>query len=153
MQRIKERKWKTASVFHLKDKILGNKKKDSEAPTSVLDPKTKELVFKPKEILKVSADFFKTLPSNRDPKDDYKEDVKLKRKVHQVRMREVVENDLKFSTEMFEETFKLLQKKPKFDLILKAGKSLHSALKKLYKVVWTHEKKPDTWRDTVVIQL
>ena len=56
-------------------------------------------------------------------------------------MREVVENDLEFSTEMFEETFKLLQKKggSKFDFILKAGKSLHSALKKLYEVVWKQE--------------
>ena len=154
MQRIRERKGKAASVFYLKEKLLGSKKKDSEAPTVVLNPKNNELVFQLKEIIRVSAEYLKDLLTNRDPKEEYREDVELKRQVHQVRMNETVENDIEFSTEMFEETFKLLKKKggSKFDLILKARKSRHTALHKLYEVVWTQEKKPDSWRDTVVIQ-
>ena len=54
----------------------------------------------------------------------------------------------------FKDTFKLLIKKgQKYNFIVKAGKSLHNALFKLFNVVWTFQKKPDSWRDSVVIQL
>ena len=65
------------------------------------------------------------------------------------------ENDVKFSKTMFENTLRILKKKngSKYDFVLKAGPSLHSALFKLYETVWEKESKPDKWRDTLVIQL
>ena len=49
---------------------------------------------------------------------------------------------------------KMLQRKgkKKYEFILNGGKSLHDALFKLYSVVWKKEKKPDIWRDTIIIQ-
>ena len=53
--------------------------------------------------------------------------------VHEVRMEEEVEDDVKFSPQMFDETMRILRKKAgeKYRFILKGGKSLHNALYKL----------------------
>ena len=70
-------------------------------------------------------------------------------------MRETIENDIEFSGELFYKTFNILKKKSggKFDFIIKAGNSYISALHKLYEVVWKTGRKPDKWRDSVLIQL
>ena len=96
----------------------------------------------------------KELLTNRKPSKEYERDVELKSIVHEKRMNEQLENDVEFTEEIFEDTLKLLHKKgEKYNFIVKAGKSLHNALFKLFNVVWTFQKKPDSWRDSVVIQL
>ena len=49
----------------------------------------------------------------------------------------------------------MLKKKTghKYDFILKSGDSLKAALFTLFKVVWEFEKKPDIWRNSILIQL
>ena len=92
--------------------------------------------------------------TNKEPKEEYKVDLEWKRKVHNVRMAERLYEEKEFSRQMFKETLEQLKKKgDKFKFILKAGKSLHEALFKLYEVVWNKEKIPDTWRETIVIPL
>ena len=92
---------------------------------------------------------------NRSPKKDFELDLKLKREIHEVRRKEVKENDIEFTSELFSKTLKLLRKKisEKFNFILKAGNSYLFALHKLFELVWTTGKKPDKWRDSVLIQL
>ena len=70
-------------------------------------------------------------------------------------MNEVVENDLEFTKKMFNESLKVLRMKGrnKYDFILKGGNSLLEALFKLYETVWNQEKKPDSWRDTIILQI
>ena len=70
-------------------------------------------------------------------------------------MEEDVEEDIEFSETLFFKTFNMLKKKGarKYDFILNAGPSLLSALYKLYETVWKTEEKPDSWRDSVLIQL
>ena len=60
-----------------------------------------------------------------------------------------------FCKEMFNTRFQQLKRKggSKYKFILRAGKSLHDALYRLFEVVWNGEKKPDSWRDTTIIQI
>ena len=154
LNKIKEAKGTAATVSTIKESIIG-KKKDSDEPCVVIDPKTNKLVFKPSEILKVCADYVKNLLTNREPREGFEKDLQWKHRVHDVRMKEHVEGDVEFSTEMLDKTLEELKRKGggKYDFILKGGKSLKNALFKLYKTVWNEEKKPDSWRDTVIIQL
>ena len=75
--------------------------------------------------------------------------------LHNVRMNEENKTDPTFTREMFKETFDIVKKKSggKYDDIVKGGSSLHNALFRLYEVVWNNEVKPDSWRDSLVIQL
>ena len=99
IERIKGRKGCAAAVSNVKDSIVG-KKKDVEEPCAILDPATNKLVFKPFEIVRVSAEYVKKLLTNRDPRDGFEEDILWKKRVHDVRMREHVDNDIEFSVEM-----------------------------------------------------
>ena len=96
LHEMKGKKGKAAVVFNLKESILG-KKKSSEEPSVVLNPKTKKYVFNPSEIVKVSADYCESLLTNNKPKEDYVEDMDWKRLVHEVRMEDEDEEPLKFS--------------------------------------------------------
>ena len=89
------------------------------------------------------------------PKDDFVEDLKWKRRIHDVRMKEEIKDDQEFTKDMFNQALKLLKKKGggKYDSILKGGNSLVEAIFKLFQTVWNEEKKPDSWRDTTVIQI
>ena len=70
-------------------------------------------------------------------------------------MEERFENEAVFNKNMFNETFKKLKKKggDKYKSILMGGDSLLNALYKVYEVVWNYEKKPDSWCNTIVLQL
>ena len=151
---LKRNKGNAAAVFELKEKVLG-KKKGVEGPTAITNPITNETTFNPKEILKICADYCVNLLKNREPSESFKEDVDMKRVIHNIRMKERIENDIEFSEEVFKETLKTFKKKNgnKYDLIVKSGPSLHAALIKLYKVVWNGEVKPGVWRDTVIVQI
>ena len=144
----------TPAVFKVKEKVLG-RKKDADEPSVIRDPETNELIFNPSEILQASADYCKMLLTNREPRKGFEEDLKWKRIVHNVRMKESVANDLEFSEEMFYNSFSILKKTKgeKYKFILKGGSSLQNALMKLYRTVWEQEKKPDSWRDSILIQL
>lgn len=155
LRKIQKTKGKVAAIFKVKEKIVGNKKINSDGPTAVKDPTTNELIFKPSKILSVCATYVKELLTNREPREDFITDVTLKNKVHKKRMTETTDNDVEFSKKIFNNTLETLRKKggSKYRYILKAGDSLLNALYKLYEVVWTYEEKPDKWRDTTVIQL
>ena len=154
MKELRMKKGRSAAIFGLKNKVVGPKKTEQEA-TTLIDPVTKKEVNTPEEIKRVSIQYCQTLLTNREPKPDFIEDLKMKDILHFVRMEEVLENDVKFTQELFDNSLKLLRKKSggKYDFIVKSGQSLKDALYNLFKVIWELEKKPDTWRDTVLIQL
>ena len=75
--------------------------------------------------------------------------------VHRVRMEEKLENDIEFSQMLFQKSLKMLSSKygNKYNFIVKSGPSLRAALYNLFRVVWGKERKPDMWRNTILIQL
>ena len=70
-------------------------------------------------------------------------------------MKEVIENDVVYSEELFRKSLKIIQQKGgnKYEFILKGGESYKNALSKLFKVVWETEEKPEGWKDSVLFQL
>ena len=104
------KKGKSASIFALKNKIVGKKKLEQEA-TIIKNPLNNEEVTDPDEIQKVSLAYCTLLLTNRVPKEKFEEDVKLKTIVHAKRMTEVIEEDMNFSMEIFEKSLKALKQK------------------------------------------
>ena len=109
---LKMKKGKSASIFALKNKIVGKKKLEQE-PTIIKNPLNNEEVTDPDEIQKVSLAYCTLLLTNREPKEKFEEDVKLKTIVHAKRMTEVIEEDLNFSMEIFEKIPKSPEAKEK----------------------------------------
>ena len=134
-QLIRE-KGKASAVFDVKERIIGGKKNAGE-PHVIKHPKTGNLLFKPKEMKKASVQYCKELLTNRVPKEEFEEDLTWKRIIHEVRMKETFEDDIEFSQEIFNRTFRMLKKKggKKYNSILLAGDSFLAALCKLYEVV------------------
>ena len=154
IQSTKENKGKAAAIFGIRNKVLG-KKNSSDEPSVILHPKTGIPMMKPNEIKEICVDYCKDLLTNKEPKEDFIEDLQWKRRVHEVRMEERLEDEISYSEDMFREAMKSVAKKggKKYDFILKGGTSLHNALNKLFKVVWEEEKLPDSWRETMIVQI
>ena len=70
LKKIREEKGKCASIYSLREKILG-KRKTKEEPTAIMDPETKKLIFKPSEILRVSVEYCQKLLTNDSPKEEF----------------------------------------------------------------------------------
>ena len=66
----------------------------------IVDPKTKQTIFKPSEILRISADYCQNLLTNKTLKEKFREDSEQKKIVHEVRTKEVNDNDPVFTHEM-----------------------------------------------------
>ena len=75
--------------------------------------------------------------------------------MHKLRMEKRHDKDIKYDEDMFRETLISLSKKAghKYDFILRGGKSLLEVLNKLYKIVWEKERRPDKWKDTLIVQV
>ena len=150
---IKNRKGKSSVIFNLRDRVIGKKKAAQEA-TIMKDPVTNEPLTKRKEIREASLNYCVQLLTNRDPKPGFEEDIAIKDLIHDTRMREVIDNDVEFSEELFEKSLSELKKnKQKYEFILKGGKSLKDILFSLFSLIWSSEVKPDQWRKTLIIQL
>ena len=93
LQNVKKSKEKSASVFKLRENILGSKKREME-PVVVIDPDTGERADTPEEIKRVSLNYCKKLLTNRSPKPDYEESMKNKYKLHEDRMIEKFDDDI-----------------------------------------------------------
>ena len=76
-----------------------------------MDPKSCDEVTTPAAIEKVSIEYCQDLLTNREPKEEFKEDLLLKQMIHEFRMSEVVENDIEFSSEIFQKSLDMIKKK------------------------------------------
>jgi hypothetical protein len=150
---LKNSKGKSAAVYGLKAKILGDKKVRQEA-IAIEDPDTKNLVFDAEEIKSTSLAYLKKLLTNRKPKDEYNNDIQVINLVHQIRMDDEVEESEDLTISDFSNLLKnLIKNKTKYKFILKAGASFQKCLFKLFRITWVQEIKPTQWEDTIAHQL
>ena len=149
-QNLKDSKGRSAAVFKLRSQILGEKKVRQEA-AAIEDPATNTLVFENDEIKSVSLNYLKDLLTNREPKAEYKSDLKVIHMVHKARMNEVVEDDDDLTYDDFCDMLQNLKKnnKEKYRFILKAGSSFLKCVFKLFKLMWDSEVKPGQWENTI----
>ena len=155
LKSLKESKGGSAATFRLRAKILGEKKEKQESVV-VEDPSTEEIIFEAKKIKSTSLNYLKNLLTNREPKEDYENDIKVIRMLHKKRMKE--KNDIveeKLSQEDFDSLIKILKKKSKskYKFILFGGKSYHKCLIQLFNLIWYNETKPSQWENTIAHQL
>ena len=151
----KRRKGTAAAVFLTKEKIVGSKKMASEAVV-VIDPKTNEEVNTPEGIKRVALEYCCDLLTNRKPNIGYEEDIKMKKLIHEVRMKDDGESEEvdELKEDRFEETYAILAKRrgEKYKFICRAGESLKAAVMKLCHTVWKKEKLPERWYKSTLIQ-
>ena len=123
LEALRESKGRSAAVFSLKEKILGNKK-GSQDQVVLTDPVTGKEVISPEEIKHVYLDYLMGILKTKEPIEKYSELVHRKKELHFERMEERIPDDLE---ELPEETFwKIvfkLEQKPgcKYHFITKAG--------------------------------
>ena len=89
---LKTTKGKSAALFHLKAKVLGDKKVQQEAVV-IEDPENHELIFDAEQIKSTSLNYINKLLTNREPKDEFKVDLIIINMMHEQRMIEHVENE------------------------------------------------------------
>ena len=77
---------------------------------AIEDPATNTLVFENDEIKSVSLNYLKDLLTNREPKAEYKSDLKVIHMVHKARMNEDVEDDDDLTYDDFCDMLKNLKK-------------------------------------------
>ena len=155
LRELKKSKGISAAVFRVREKVVGPKSSKQEA-TVIIDSKTNLEVSTPEEIKRVSLQYCVDLLTNREPKEDFIEDIYWKNMVHEVRMEEIVEDDFHLVTDdMLENTYSILKKKPgtKYDFIMKGGPAAKAALFRLCKTVWKKETMPTTWEKSTLVQL
>ena len=93
MEDLKNGKGKSATVFWLRDEVIG-KKKHKMDPIALTDPKTGFKVFNPTDIKRVSLDFCMDLLKKKKPKPGYEEVFRQRSYLHNERMSEVVLTDI-----------------------------------------------------------
>ena len=82
LKEIKKVKGKTAAIFKLKEKVVGTKKEGMES-VSMNDPKTGQMIYDPEKLKQASMNYLSSLLKNREPKDEYIEDFKTLRILHE----------------------------------------------------------------------
>ena len=155
LMKIKTTKGKAASIFKLKERVLGSRKTAPE-PTVMHDPRTDTLVDSSQKIKKVSLQYCIDLLKTRPPKEGFDEIVERKRILHDERMQEKIEDDIdELSLEMFNEALKTVASKngEKYKFLLRAGHSVINALFILFSEVWKTEKIPEGWMESLLVQL
>ena len=154
LKTLKNTKGKSAAVFNLKARVLGEKKVRQEA-AAVEDPVTKELIYDAENIKATALEYLSNLLKNRKPKEGYEKDLKVVNILHERRMAEDTEEDNDLTKDDFCDLMKKLKKnnKNKYKFILQAGASFHKCLFKLFKMTWESEIKPAKWENTIAHQL
>ena len=151
---IKTNKGNQAALFKLRAKIVGGKKSRQEA-VSMVDPETEEMLYEPEQIKEASRKYLTKLLTNRKPNEGYENDIKVKEIIHDVRMKESIVDDEKFTDEDFKSLMKNLKtkNKEKYPFILRAGTDYIRIIYSLFQKIWESESKPEQWDKTVAHQL
>ena len=149
LKTLKNQKGKSAAIFKLKEKILGSKKDGMES-VSMNDPVSGKMICDPEELKNASVKYLSNLLTNREPKEEYKQNLEIMKQLHVIRMSEEYRTDDKLIRKDFEDMIRKLKKKKaeKYKFTLNGGKSYRDSLFCLYKRVWDTEEKPTSWERT-----
>ena len=110
----------------------------------------------PKEIKRVSLKYCVSILTNKEPKEEYRDQFKLKEELHKVRMLEVVEDDInELSEEMFYNAIEKVSQKArdKYKFILNGGQSFVNALFNIFFWIWKTEEIPLEWHNSKLVQI
>ena len=138
LQNLKNEKGSSKAIFKLRESIVGPKKSEL-VPTVIRNPDTGKEETNPEKIKDVSVKFVRNLLTNRKPREEYVEDLRMKRLLHNARMEENTSDiDTSLSRNDFEASWNTIMKtkKEKYKFIMNAGPDVKEALFALFKQVW-----------------
>ena len=102
----------------------------------------------------MSLNYCVELLTKRDPKPGYEEVIRMKKELHDVRMKEQKENDIEeLSWEQFEVSIKKVfsKHKDKYKFIMNGGTSLIKAFYSLFSLIWKKEGIPVSWYNGIMV--
>ena len=152
---IRATKGTAAAVFCLMVGILGSSKSPSD-PVVINDPVSGIPIMSPDKIKSISLNYCVNLLTNREPSEGYADIIREKERLHSLRMKEVISDDIELLTpEMFNAAIKYIASKhsDKYNFILKGGSALMEALYAIFFFVWKTEQIPKVWHESQLVQL
>ena len=155
LKNLKDKRGKAASVFGLRDKVLG-KKKVCQEPVIIIEPTSGEEVNSPAEIKRVSLEYLVNLLKKKKPDEEFERVFQTRKELHDFRMSEEIEDDLdELPYTTFQKTLERVKKKngKKYKFITDSGTSLKMVLFHIFSLIWKSEMIPDSWRESTVTQL
>lgn len=105
------------AVFNLKETILGQQKKPKE-PAAIRNPTTGDMVTNEAMIKKVALQYCVDLLTNCAPEKEYEEILDIKKKLHEQRMNEGINEYIILTESLFNDAFDILVKKGTINTIL-----------------------------------
>ena len=155
LEKVRNTKGRVAKIFEMKD-IIAGKKKAAQEVQAIRDPETGELVVSNTKIKEVTLKYCLNTLKNNEPEEDMKELIKLKEKVHALRMR-TKELDREYEITEEEYFFTLWKFKTKnsatYHFITKAGHKFQLAILNLCRRFIENETFPKRFNLTTLIQL
>ena len=138
-----------------KKKIVGKKTPVTDA-VAIVNPKDGEEISSASGIRETILNYCGELLTNRQPSEEFKDDILLKKNIHELRMSQIyddINSDL--TIDSFNATYDRIAKKPgnKFKFITNAGPSFKGALFNLCRRAWNSEQLPDEWCNSSLVQL
>ena len=149
---MKKSKGKSASIFNTLKKILGNKKAEQEQ-IMMMDPISKEPLLDQHSIKQASLQYVVDLLNNKSKDENYTDFYYIQDMIHIIRSEDNNEEEL--LTEAFDNRLKIVQMKAKdkYKFLINSGEAFKKCVYKLFEKIWDQERKPQQWRDTIIVQL
>ena len=149
----KKSKGRSSAIFSSLKTIAGDKNVGQEQ-ISMIDPKTKLQIFEAKEIKRASLEYCCDLLNSKKCEDeDFGKYFFIEDMIHLVRSAYEDETYEEITRDDFDKRLKLLKSKnkDKYEFLVKSGQGMKDCLFELFCKVWATEKKPQQWRDTIII--
>ena len=156
VQRLKDgKKGRVGAVWQIAKELRGSK--NGVEAVAVKDPDTGKLVVSTNEIKKVSLKYCKKVLEKNPIKEGFEEDINIKKVLHELRMKEVIDED--DDKEIEEGTFgNIVDKfrrsnKRNYDFLVKASSSFKSVVYNFTKRMINEETYPEDFDDTTLHQI
>ena len=147
-------KSKVAAVFDVLNRNRGGKHQNQEL-VAMKDPVSSDLILDPSHLKEISLEYCVNLLQNDDVDLSFASEIYTENLVHYLRCYEESSCDesLLFS-DFVSRISSVASKCPeKYKFLLNSGQSFQKCIFDLFSKVWETEKKPQQWRNTVIIQL
>ena len=140
-------------LFKMRDVVAGPKKAGQDAQ-AVVDSRSGDLVVAGSAIKKASLEYCLDTLEKNEPKENFKELIDAKRKLHDMRMNEN-DGDFEITEELFWEVINKFEKKKKksYDFLTRSSKGFKEAMMKFCRRMHKEEEFPDRFYQTTLVQL
>ena len=141
-------------MFDLLNRNRGGKQQSAEL-VAMKDPITGDLILEPSRLKEISLDYCVNLLQNNDIDPEFAKEIYAENLLHYLRSYEISSYDENLEYSDFEARMSTVALKypEKYQFVINSGKGFQNCIFNLFLKVWETEKKPQQWRNTVIVQL